>query len=141
MEVQGAVYKTGDIIEVNSTSFPYATHYGIYFIKEDVPYIAHNTMATGGIEIEPFADFIKGRSTLKVIRNVSHMTDEQIYERALEIKKKKEYSLFKYSCESFVREMCDCFIGIDQRIIFWWGVSFVGVAILVVISIIRDRKK
>ena len=110
-------YKTGDILEVNSHSIiPLGIkHYGIYFFKDGIPYITHNSFSTGKIEIEPFDKFMVNRKVYRVLNHVN-LTDKEIYDKSLEIQAQKKYNFFSYNCEDFTKEICGCDMGFDQRI-------------------------
>lgn len=120
-------FTTGDILETNSFTIPFSRHYAIYFLKDEIPYVAHNPL-TPAITIEPFENFMRGRKFYRIVGHAD-MTDEQIYAKALELQRTKSWNLVTYSCEDFVREFCECFIGIDQRIIFW-GLVLIVIAFL-----------
>lgn len=112
-------YKTGDVLEVNSHSIipgiVFTKHYGIYFLKDGIPYVTHNSFSTGKIEIEPFDKFMRGRKVYRVLNHVN-FTDEQIYARSIELQARKKYNFFTYNCEDYIGEVCGCYMGFDQRI-------------------------
>lgn len=120
-------YITGDILEVNSYSIikgvTFSKHYGILFFINDVPYITHNSFSTGKIEIEPFEKFIKGRKIYKVLNHVN-LTDKEILYKSLKLQKEKKYNFFTYNCEDYIKELCKCNIGFDQRIGWFFGLVF-----------------
>lgn len=129
-------YRTGDILEVNSYSIipgiTFTKHYGIYFLKDGIPYVTHNSFSTGNIEIQPFDEFMKGRKVYRVL-NRANLTDEQIYNRSLQLQERKKYNFFSYNCEDYVGEICGCNMGFDQRL--GWLMGLVGAIILIVLGI------
>ena len=135
-----ATYYTGDILEATSLSWiPLSTHYGIYFIKDGLPYVAHNPLGPN-IVIEPFSDFTRVRTILRVAGH-SSLSDRQIYEKALELQKTNKWNLFTFSCEDFVRRFCNCNLGIDQRIIFASAMLLLIILIAFVVQLVKLRVK
>lgn len=129
-------YTTGDVLEVNShsiiPSISPARHYAMYFERDGVPYVAHNAFSTGKIEIEPFDKFMEGRVVYRII-NHADLTNEEIDARATELQGKKDYKFFSYNCEDFVREMCQCHVGFDQRL--GWGIALILISIFLFLII------
>lgn len=129
-------YSTGDVLEVNSHSFipnvSFARHYGMYFLREGIPYVAHNSFSTGKIEIEPFDDFMKNRVVYRVINHVD-LTDEEIDAKATELQETKDYKFYTYNCEDFVRELCQCNLGFDQRLGWLVALILKGIFIFLIV--------
>ena len=133
------LYQTGDILEVNSYSIipgiVFTKHYGIYFLIDGIPHITHNSFSTGKIEIKPFDDFMRGRKVYRILNHVN-LTDEEIYNKALELKSKKGYNFFSYNCEDYIGEVCKCNMGFDQRIGWLLGLSGAIVFIYILFKLI-----
>lgn len=127
-------YKTGDVLEVNSYSIipgiVFTKHYAIYFLKDGIPYVTHNSFSTGKIEIEPFDEFMRGRKVYRVLNHVD-LTDEEIYNKSLELQAKKGYNFFTYNCEDYIGEICKCYMGFDQRI--GWLIGLGGAIIFIIL--------
>lgn len=140
-------YKTGDILVVPTWPVPLFNHFAIVFYKDEmingvlqkVPYVAHNSFKSminrekENILIEPLSHFLALRKVRSVISTDGRHTDEEIYNKALELNEKgKKYDFFGYNCEGFVREVCGCSWGVDQRkefIVFVLGIGLIVGAI------------
>lgn len=125
-------YRTGDVLEVNSYSIipgiVFTKHYGIYFLKDGIPYITHNSFSTGRIEIQPFDEFMRGRKVYRIF-NHANLTDEEIYNKSLRLQQQKKYKFFTYNCEDYIGEVCGCNMGFDQRI--GWLVGLISAIVLI----------
>lgn len=107
-------YKTGDILVTGTWPIPIFDHYAIVFFRDGKGYIAHNSFKSKKVETQPLEEFLK-RKVRRVIP-VQGLTDEGIYNKVLECNATgKDYNLAGYNCESFVREVCGCNFGMDQR--------------------------
>lgn len=124
-------FQTGDILKTDSFTIPFSRHYAIYFMKDGVGYVAHNPLKPA-ITIEPVNDFLKGRKFFGVVAHAD-LTDQQIYHKATMLKNRRTWSLF-YNCEDFIREICNCWLGIDQRLIF---VGFVVIMIVLLRKVFK----
>lgn len=126
-------YNTGDILVVLTQPIPLFNHFAIVFYRDGKGFVAHNSFISGEVIITPLDEFLN-RKVLKVYP-VPGLTDEHIYNKAMECNsKRKIYDFFGYNCEEFVREVCGCNFGTDQRksfiivsfwvilivIILWW---------------------
>lgn len=129
---ENRVYKTGDILVVGTWPIPIFDHFAIVFYRNGTGYVAHNSFRSKKIIISGLDEFIKSREVRKVIPSPEPITDEYIYNKTVELNKQgKSYNFFGYNCEEYVREVCGCNWGTDQRkefIIFF--------AILLVLAVI-----
>lgn len=130
-------YSTGDILVVLTQPIPLFNHFAIVFYREGKGYVAHNSFLSGYVIITPLEEFLK-RKVLKVYP-VDGLTDEYIYNKTLECNSKnKTYDFFGYNCESFVKEVCGCNFGMDQRKSFAI-VSFSVIIIVVILWFVFKR--
>lgn len=110
------MYKTGDILIVPTWPIPIFDHFAIVFFKDGIGYVAHNSFKTKKIIITPLDEFISTRTVKKVISTDGKLTDDYIYNKTVELNNDgKEYNFFGYNCESYVRDVCRCNWGTDQR--------------------------
>lgn len=125
----GRTYNTGDILVVLTQPIPLFNHFAIVFYRDEIGYVAHNSFLSGEVIITPLDEFLK-RRVLKVYP-VGGLTDEYIYNKAMECNaKRKTYDFFGFNCEEFIREVCNCNFGTDQR------KSFVIVSFSVIIILL-----
>lgn len=123
-------YNTGDILVVLTQPIPIFNHFAIVFYREGKAYVAHNSFLSGEVIITPLDEFLK-RKVLKVYP-VPGLTDEHIYNKAIECNAhRKTYDFFGFNCEEFVREVCGCNFGTDQRKSF----IIVSLAVIAIVAI------
>lgn len=136
-QTTGPIYNTGDILVVLTQPIPLFNHFAIVFYREGKGFVAHNSFLSVEVIITPLDEFLK-RKVLKVYP-VAGLTDEYIYNKAIECNaNNKTYNFFGYNCESFVREVCGCDFGTDQRKSFLI-VTFSVIIILVILWWIFKR--
>lgn len=129
MEIENKPYKTGDILVVGTWPVPIFDHYAVVFYKDGVGYVAHNSFKSKNIIISGLDEFIKTRQIRKVFSTNGTLTDEYIYNKTCELNRQgKTYNFFGYNCESYVKEICSCNWGTDQRKEF----SFVLIGLILV---------
>lgn len=127
--------KTGDVI-ISSSIFPLVKHYGIIICYNNQTLVAHNSYSTGCIEIDTYNDFKKTRQIHGIIPTEKTINPEQLLNEVNEIKQQKRYDFFNYNCEDFVKQVCGCVIGNDQRIIWlYFGLMILIKVILFIIFI------
>ncbi len=125
-------YKTGDILVVGTWPIPLFNHFAIVFYKDGIGYVGHNSFKSKTILVDPLDQFLATRPIRRVYLSSGKVTDQQIADKIVELNKSgKTYNFFGYNCESFVREVCQCNWGADQR-----KESLIVVAAIVLISII-----
>lgn len=126
-------YNTGDILVTPTWPIPIFNHYAIVFYRNGVGYIAHNSIRKSKIIIMTLEDFLKTRKIWYVISTDGRLDDEYIYNKTQELNEAgKRYNFFGYNCESYVREVCGCNWGTDQRkeFLLYFGVLLIlGVGI------------
>lgn len=139
----------GDIIEVpskvpnNARIFPgfivpFVKHYAmIVFVKDeqgnDKLSVVHNTFL-GQPHIDPIEAITEERPINRILRtNIPNATVLERYNKC----KENKYAIFGFNCESFVRSICNCNIGTDQRI--GWGAGL-GIILLLIILYLIFRK-
>lgn len=109
-------YETGDILVVPTEPIQMFDHFAIVFYYKGKGYVAHNSFLKKTIVFDPLDEFCNTREVLRVIKPTTQLTDDAIYKKALTLNQAGvKYNFFGYNCESFVREACNCDIGIDQR--------------------------
>lgn len=138
------MYKTGDILIVPTWPVPLFNHFAIVFYKDEVPYVAHNSFRSminredQNILIEPLDHFLALRKVRSVISTNGRHTDEEINSKAVRFNEEgKKYDFFGYNCEGFVREVCGCSWGVDQRkefVVFFFGILLLGATIYLVLK-------
>lgn len=131
-------YKTGDILVVGTWPIPIFDHFAIVFYKEGIGYVAHNSFRSKTIIISGLDEFIKTRRIRKVISTDGKLSDEYIYNKTGELNSQgKTYNFFGYNCESYVREICGCNWGTDQRkefMLFFAGLLIFGIILFQVLK-------
>lgn len=135
-------YKTGDILLVPTWPIPLFNHFAIVFFKDGIPYVAHNSFRSminredRNILIEPLDRFLEIRKVKGVISTNGRHTDDEIHSKACMFNDQgKKYDFFGYNCESFVREICGCSWGVDQRkefLVFFFGVLLIGATVYLI---------
>lgn len=141
---QSKMYKTGDILIVPTWPIPLFNHFAIVFYKDRIPYVAHNSFRSminreqKNILIEPLDGFLGMRKLRGVISTAGRHTDEEIYSKSILFNEQgKKYNFFGYNCEGFVREVCGCSWGVDQRkefIVFLFGILLLGATVYFVLK-------
>lgn len=88
------------------------------------------------ILIEPLDEFLAIRKVNGVIPTNGRHTDDEIHSKACLFNDQgKKYDFFGYNCESFVREVCGCSWGMDQRkefILFLLEIFLIGTIIYLI---------
>lgn len=109
-------YSTGDILVVPTWPIPVFDHFAIVFYRAGIGYVAHNSFRSKKIIITPLDEFTTTRTIRKVYKSTGLLTDDYIYNKTQELNAEgKTYNFFGYNCESYVREVCNCNWGTDQR--------------------------
>lgn len=130
-------FKTGDILVVGTWPIPIFDHYAIVFYKDVKPFVAHNSFKSSKIIITPLDEFLE-RKIRRVIKSDGSLTDEYIYNKTIELNESgKSYNFFGYNCESYVREICGCNWGTDQRKEFILVVIFVVILGIILYKILK----
>lgn len=132
-------YKTGDILVVPIKYLPFFNHLAIVFYKDGIAHVAHHVgYSAKRVTIEPLTDFLKTREVKRVIPT-NGLTDEYIYNKVTWCNEDgKTYSVFGFNCEDFIRDVCGCSWGIEQKKRFYFGVI---IFILVIIGLYFLIKK
>lgn len=130
----GKPYNTGDILVVGTWPIPLFDHFAIVFYRNGTGYVAHNSFRSKKIIISGLDEFVKSRKVRRVILSNGLQTDDYIYNKTVELNKQgKTYNFFGYNCEEYVREVCGCDWGTDQRREF-----IIYFLLLVIVAIIVD---
>lgn len=109
-------YNTGDILVVGTWPIPIFNHFAIVLYKNGTGYVAHNSFRSKKIIISGLDEFVRTRNVRQVIPTNGTLTDDYIYNKTVELNKQgKTYNFFGYNCEEYVREICSCSWGTDQR--------------------------
>lgn len=126
-------YNTGDILVVGTWPIPLFDHFAIVFYKNNVGYVAHNSFRSSKIILSGLDEFVGSRDVRRVIPTNGTLTDDHIYNKTIELNKQgKTYDFFGYNCESYVREVCKCDWGMDQRKEFIiWLLATIVIAVVV----------
>jgi hypothetical protein len=128
-------YKTGDILVVGTWPIPLFDHFAIVFYRNGVGYVAHNSFRSEKIIISGLDEFVNSRTVRRVISTDGKLSDEYIYNKTVQLNQDgKTYNFFGYNCESYVREVCDCDWGADQRKEF-----LLFMAVVIIIGIIACK--
>lgn len=125
-------YMTGDIL-VTSSFVPTINHFAIVYYQDGVPMVADNVFWSHKLEVTTLEDYKKQRNIIAVIRGdeTMNLTDDYIKQK-VEKAKNINYKFFDYNCEDFVRDVCKCNIGTDQRRTY----SLVFLALLFIVFLI-----
>lgn len=131
-------YKTGDILVVGTWPIPIFDHFAIVFYKNGTGYVAHNSFRSKKIILSGLDQFVNSRSVRRVISTDGKLTDDYIYNKTVELNAEgKTYNFFGYNCESYVREVCNCNWGTDQRKEF---IYFIIIVILLLTILFKITK-
>lgn len=131
---QAGLIKTGDVLQTE-TFLPFLNHFAIAFQKDATMYVADNVYFTGKVEITPYDIYKTKRKIISVGRGpeLSALTDQQVMDKVNEAKT-INYRFFKFNCQDFVEQVCNCSIGPDQRPKWAVGIlmalAFIAVLIL-----------
>ena len=108
-------YLTGDIL-VTSSFVPTVNHFAIVFKQDGQDMVADNVFWSHKLEVSPLEDYKKQRNIIGILRGDETMslTDDYIKQK-VDKAKNINYKFFDYNCEDFVRDVCKCNIGYDQR--------------------------
>lgn len=109
--------QTGDIL-VTTSVVPLIRHFAVYYRDQNNnPSVADNVFWSQKLEVSGVDDYKAKRNIIGIIRNNNtvNLTDKFIQEKVEEAKK-MNYQFFAFNCEDFVRSVCGCYIGTDQRI-------------------------
>lgn len=129
--------QTGDIL-ITSSFVPLIKHYAVYYHDAaGQPTVADNVFWSQKLEVSPLDDYKKVRNIIGIIRNdnTTGLTDAYI-QKKVEEAKQMNYQFFGFNCEDFVRSVCGCYIGVDQRIKYMLFI----IAVLTIVIIILNRK-
>lgn len=126
--------KTGDIL-VTSSIVPIIKHFAIVYSKDGQQTVADNVFWSGKVEVSSLEDYKKVRNIIGVMRNTEtkSLSDEEI-QKKVEEAKKINYRFFSYNCEDFVRRVCGCDIGFDQR------KKFIIIILIIIFTILIIKK-
>lgn len=90
------------------------------------------------ILVEPLSHFLALRKVRGVISTNGRHTDEEIQSKATLFNEQgKKYNFFGYNCEGFVREVCGCSWGVDQRkefLVFLFGILLLGTTVYLILK-------
>lgn len=137
-ESQISKYNTGDILVVGTWPIPIFDHFAIVFYRDGKGYVAHNSFKSQTIIITSLDEFVNTRPIRRVISTNGKLTDEYIYNRTLELNAEgKTYNFFGYNCESYVRDVCGCNWGMDQRREFILFILIVTVLLILIFKLIK----
>lgn len=109
--------QTGDIL-VTTSVVPLIQHFAVYYRDQNnLPTVADNVFWSHKLEVSGIDQYKQKRNIIGIIRNNNtiNLTDKFIQEKVEEAKK-MNYQFFAFNCEDFVRSVCGCYIGTDQRI-------------------------
>lgn len=96
--------------------------------------MADNVFWSQKLEVSTWDDYLKERNIVGVIRNANTQAVTDAYvQQKVEEAKKINYNFFSYNCEDFVRSVCGCYIGTDQRIKYM--LIFIAILTLFIIYI------
>ena len=129
------VLQTGDILQTASV-VPFIKHYAIfYYDKDGKPTVADNSFLSGKLDTFPEDGYKAMRTITGIIRNENtiNLTNQHIQQK-VEEGKKKNYQFFAFNCEDFVRSVCGCTFGTDQRIAYLVAFFFILVFIIIFIK-------
>lgn len=131
--------KTGDILKT-TTETPTVRHFAVVFHRNGVAMVADNSFLTKRIDIFNVEDYLKQRNVIGVIRNEKTLavTDQRVEDKIKE-HRARGYRFFSFNCEDFVRDICDCDLGVDQRIIYLLVIPIIIVGSLVGLFYILKR--
>lgn len=110
------MFKTGDILGTEST-IAGIIHYCIVFHNGNTPMIAQISPYSKTPETMRLADFLIHRAVKRVVPNENtDLTDDLIKDNVNRLKAQgTTYDLVNFNCEDFVRDVCSCQIGMNQR--------------------------
>lgn len=124
--------KTGDILTATAAqpATGFINHKGIYFEKNGIGYVAHNTPTKknefgGNVVIEPADDFFSNGRVL-INTQPSKTTVERIEAVAYSFKK-KPFNAFSFNCEHFVSKVVKNKFESPQ-LYFWTFITVIAVA-------------
>lgn len=129
--------QTGDIL-VTTSFVPLIRHFAVYYKDQnDQPTVADNVFWSQKLEVSGIDQYKKSRNIIGIIRNENtiSLTDKFIQDK-VEQAKKMNYQFFAFNCEDFVRSVCGCYIGTDQRIKY-----MVAIILILTIFIIYIKTK
>lgn len=118
--------QTGDIL-VTTSFVPLIHHFAVYYKDQNnQPSVADNVFWSQKLEVSGIDDYKKKRNIIGIIRNNNtiNLTDKFIQGKVEEAKK-MNYQFFAFNCEDFVRSVCGCYIGTDQRIKYMILIIFI----------------
>lgn len=118
--------QTGDIL-VTTSVVPLIQHFAVYYHDQNnQPSVADNVFWSQKLEVSGIDDYKKKRNIIGIIRNNNtiNLTDKFIQDKVEEAKK-MNYQFFAFNCEDFVRSVCGCYIGTDQRIKYMILIIFI----------------
>jgi len=126
--------QTGDLLEVpiniGGIIFPFIKHYGVLVEIDGKQMVAHNPGRQA--LIVPLDEFLTNRQVDRVIR--TNLTAEKIIKK-VEQCKDNAYSFWENNCEDFLSYICECPVGIDQRVV--WIVCIIAIIILIMVLLRR----
>lgn len=127
-------YRTGDVL-VSKVKF--LRHFAILFYQNGKPLVADNSFGTARVDVFNLDEYRQIRDVIGIIRTpeTEKLTDEAI-EQGIEEAKITGYKFFKFNCEDFIRSICHCYIGDDQRV--YYAKMLLGIIVIIMaISILR----
>ena len=122
---------------------PIISHVGMIVIIDGETKVIHNPF-DGSPEIVPYESIFTDRKIGRIIR--TNITTEEILSRFRECEDQykcnirdeyaKEYKFFYRNCEDFVRSLCNCNIGFDQR--RGWGIG-IGIGLIIILLLLTRK--
>lgn len=128
--------QTGDIL-VTTSVVPLIQHFAVYYRDQNnQPTVADNVFWSQKLEVSGIDEYKAKRNIIGIIRNnnTTGLTDRFIQEKVEEAKK-MNYQFFAFNCEDFVRSVCGCYIGIDQRIKYMLLLIFILTVFIIYIKV------
>lgn len=132
---QAGPLQTGDIL-VTASVVPFIRHYAVFYYDErGKPTVADNSFLSGKLDTFDEKAYKTLRTITGVIRNENTTSLTNAYiQKKVEEGKKKNYQFFSFNCEDFVRSVCGCTFGTDQRISYLVAFFFILLFIILFIK-------
>lgn len=145
----GQTLQPGDIVEMSSRVpsnnrlfanmiVTFVKHYGIAVNVNNEIMIAHNPYGKQP-EIVSQSTIFNGRQPDRIMH--TQITNNEILNRFAQCQN-NAYKFFQFNCEDFVRSICACQIGVDQRVSYFGTTAVViFIAIVATATYLIVRKK
>jgi len=132
----GQPLQTGDVLVVKAVLVvkfmeAFIRHYAIVYQKDGIQYVAEHKPLSHGLRTNLLSNYLNDRAVTGLVRSDKTMalTDDYIQKKVNDCSP-IGYRLLTYNCEDFIRDICDCDIGYDQR------KKFLNILLLSIIAII-----